>query len=135
MVEFINLHWRSGLACGALAALLAHAPAWAGDDNLPDPTRPANVSPDATDATENGQILPQLQSVLISPQRKVAVISGQTLHIGEKFAGATLIKITAHEVVLKNGTELQKLKLYPDIEKRKSSATAKPAGQTLQKDY
>jgi MSHA biogenesis protein MshK len=135
MVEFINRHgWSAACAaCWALAAMLLQVPASAGDENLPDPTRPANVSPDANSTIENAEVLPQLQSILISPYRKVAVISGQTLHIGEKFAGATLIKITAHEVVLKNGTELKKLKLYPDIEKRKSLAAAKSA--TQQKDY
>lgn len=142
MVESMKPVWRwvctccNCCTCCAMLAVLCHAPTWAGDEALPDPTRPANVSPDVTDGISNDQVLPQLQSVLISPRRRVAVISGQTLHLGEKFGAATVVKITESEVHLKNGTELQKLKLYPDIEKRKSSATrsGKPSTNPSLKD-
>ena len=91
--------------------------------DLPDPTRPA-VLPREDDS---GQLQsgPQLQSVLISPIRKLAVINGQTLHVGEKFGNSVVTRISEREVVLKNGNDVQVLKLFSLVEKRKS-----PAGKT-----
>ncbi len=98
----------------ALALLLALVglPGASAQD-LPDPTRPAiglgsgNVAA-ATPA--------QLQVVLIGRgpgARKVAVISGQTLRIGDKFDGAVLAGISENEVILRNGNKIQVLKLFP----------------------
>lgn len=108
-------------ALGVLMAALCCAPlAMAGGD-LPDPTKPAAAVTQNVDSQESTGGL-QLQSVLISPRRKLAVINGQTLHVGEKLGNAVLVKISEHEVVLKSGSETQVLKLFPDVEKRKSSA-------------
>jgi MSHA biogenesis protein MshK len=83
---------------------------------LPDPTRPANQSDWNSGMTATSG--PVLQSVLISPQRKIAIISGQAVSVGEKFGGATLIRISEGSVVLRSDNKLQTLKLFPDIEKR-----------------
>ena len=86
--------------------------------DLPDPTRPAIGlgSGNAAAATPA-----QLQVVLIGrgpAARKVAVISGQTLRIGDKFDGAVLAGISENEVVLRNGNKMQVLKLFPVPEQR-----------------
>ncbi len=104
-----------------LAALLALLPQFAVSQVLPDPTRPAIGTSQSGDA-EEAIAGPQLQSILISPTRKLAVINGQTLHVGARFGNAVVVKINAQEVVLKSGNELQTLKLFPGVEKRKSSA-------------
>lgn len=94
--------------------------------DLPDPTRPPaamDTRPDPAAGTQAGG--PILQSVLISPTRKAAIISGQTVALGEKFGDAWIVKITETEVVLRNGKEIQTLKLFPDIEKRREVSRIK----------
>ena len=100
--------------CGGIAA-----PAFA--QQLQDPTRPPASMGQAADAVAEG---PVLQSVLIGPDRKVAIISGQALRLGERFNGARLVSITDTQVVLRNGGEVQTLKLFPDIDKHRASVKA-----------
>lgn len=96
---------------------------------LADPTRPPPAFENAAqgEAANNG---PVLQSVLIAPGRKEAVISGQTVTVGQKFGDARVEKIAESEVVLRSGKNVQTLKLFPGMEK--SPATRKsgsrPAG-------
>ena len=106
-----------------LAFAAAPAAAWA--QGLADPTRPPNASAVAG-ATEISSLGPQLQSVLISPGRKLAVINGETVALGGKFGQATLVRITESQVVLKSGEETQVLKLYPGVEK---TTVARPRGR------
>lgn len=102
-----------------LLAPAAFAPAHA---QLTDPTRPpaslvATVPGASALPAEPAE--PQLQSVLISMRdggRRVAVIDGQALRLGEKFRDAVLIKITETDVVLRRGRQLQVLRLYPAAE-------------------
>jgi MSHA biogenesis protein MshK len=85
---------------------------------LPDPTRPA-IGPGSGNAAAATPA--QLQVVLIGrgpAARKVAVISGQTLRIGDKFDGAVLAAISENQVVLKNGNKTQVLKLFPVPQQR-----------------
>lgn len=98
-------------------------------ETLPDPTQPPSMVSPAQNArggagSDSG---PTLQSVLVSPQRTIAVINGQTVKTGDRFGEARVVKITESEVVLRNGKDLQVLKLFPDIEKQRtpSRATAK----------
>jgi MSHA biogenesis protein MshK len=111
------------LACGWLAMSLLISAAYA--ESLQDPTRP----PDSLTTGLAGNAVaqpsgPVLQSVLISPARKVAVISGQTVKLGEKYGKSVVVGISENEVVLQNGKELQTLKLYPNIHKRLTSTAA-----------
>jgi MSHA biogenesis protein MshK len=97
--------------------------------SLPDPTRPsasqvvAQSDPGTVGGSNGGA--PKLQSVLISPQRKEATISGHIVRLGEKFGAAVLVKVTETEAVLRTGSEVQVLKLFPNLEKR-SKPTPKP---------
>jgi MSHA biogenesis protein MshK len=86
---------------------------------LRDPTRPASaVDVPAVDGEAPGG--PVLQSVLIGPGRRVAVISGQAVHEGGKIGEATVARISESEVVLRTGKEVQTLKLFPSIETRRT---------------
>lgn len=106
-----------GLLCGALAA----AP-WALAQGFIDPTRPSSVPASPQGAHTADYVAgPVLQSVLIAPGRRVAIISGQTVRLGETFGAARLEKISAGEVVLRTGTKLQTLKLFPGFEKQPGS--------------
>ncbi|WP_230404591.1 MULTISPECIES: MSHA biogenesis protein MshK [Undibacterium] len=92
------------------------APAVVPAQELRDPTRPPTLNLSGPDIDVAPQ--PVLQSVLIGPNRKFAIIDGKTVKLNGKFGDYVLIKLTETEAVLKRGRELQTLKLFPDIEKK-----------------
>lgn len=94
---------------------------------LLDPTRPSALFTKPQASTPNlpdSATTPVLQSVLISPERRIAVINGQTLKLGDKYNRATLEKIDAHEVFLREGNQVHILKLFPGLEKKSQTAPA-----------
>ena len=115
--------------CGVLLpSLLFLASAAVLAEDLPDPTRPAlSELPAAAAVQEKGGGEPVLQSVLMSPTRKAAIINGQTVPLGGRFGEARLIRIGEGEVVLQTGDALKTLKLFPDVDKQavKGKAGAK----------
>ncbi|HTN65571.1 MAG TPA: hypothetical protein VL051_05220 [Burkholderiaceae bacterium] len=114
MDQPVRSAWRlTRLAAGCLA-LASAAAIGAG---LPDPMRPPPALT-AADGAASVSGLPVLQSVMLSPSRKVAIISGQTVALGEHYQGARLVRISEGEAVLRNGSEVQVLKLFPDLEKQ-----------------
>ena len=84
-----------------------------------DPTRPpggfAAGDPEVAGDAGGGLVL---QSVMISPSRKAAIINGAMVRLGEKYGDAVLIRVAENEVVLKSGDATQVLKMYPGVEKR-----------------
>ena len=93
------------------AGLLASLPAAA--QSLADPTRPP-AALDASRPDAAGDGLPRLQSVLISPRaggRRVAVIDGETVRLGDSFRGARVARMSQTEVELVRGRERQVLRL------------------------
>lgn len=101
----------------AMLALALCLPAAA---QLVDPTQPPPeaMAPSAAGGAASVPPAPSgLQSVLIADKpggRRVTVINGRTVRLGESIDGAVLIKITPSEVVLKRGKRLETLKLYPN---------------------
>lgn len=84
---------------------------------LPDPTRPpaeAGMMGDVA-AVPSG---PVLQSVVIRPGHRSAVISGQLLTVGERFGDAKLVQVSEGEVVLVGPEGREVLKLFPGVEKQ-----------------
>ena len=93
------------LACGAQGAPFA------------DPTRP----PGAVEGISGGASTPgtpRLESVLIGPDRRVAVINGQQVTIGTKFGGGQVVRITESEVLIRKAEGDESLKLFPQDGKR-----------------
>ena len=92
-----------------------------------DPTRPPTGSYTAGEAEVAGDAGGGLvlQSVMISPTRKSAIINGEMVLLGAKYGDAVLVKLTESEAVLKSGSETQVLKLYPGVEKREIRPVAK----------
>lgn len=90
---------------------------------LVDPTRPPSMAaagePNADSATTTTG--PILQSVLISPRRTEAIISGRTVKVGDRIGDARVIRIAENEVVLRSGAGLQTLKIFPDIQKHQNA--------------
>ena len=110
-----KLGW--GLLLGALPlATLAEV--------LPDPTTiPAEVrAPVAAD----GEAAPDsgLQSIIIAPGRRAAIINGQTVEQGGKYGDARLIRVNESSVVLRGPQGKQVLRLFPGVEIRKDKAQA-----------
>jgi MSHA biogenesis protein MshK len=95
-----------------------------------DPTRPPPGydagEPDAGDA--GGGIM--LQTVLITPTQKAAIINGVLVRLGEKYGDAVLIAVAENEVVLRSGGARQVLKLHPAVNKRESGAAAATGATT-----
>jgi len=108
-----------------LGAALALMPAVAVAQVVSDPTRPptgyADAGPEAAGDTGGGMML---QSVMISPTQKAAIINGVVVKLGEKYGDAVLIKVTEDEVVLKSDGASQVLKLHPAVEKRQIAPAA-----------
>jgi MSHA biogenesis protein MshK len=88
-----------------------------------DPTRPPDFAPaDGAPAASGGS---RLESVLIAPDRRVAVIGGQQVRLGEKFRDGRVVRITETEVVIRTAEGMQTLKLFPEVEKRPRARSEK----------
>jgi MSHA biogenesis protein MshK len=106
---------------GALA-IACVLPSQALADSLPDPTRPPaelNAVGSSAASAEEGKWV--LQSVLISPSIKSAIIAGQTVDIGERYRGAKLVEISETGVLLQTGKAVRTLKLFPELVKHPAS--------------
>jgi len=115
------------LAMGLGLGLASVSPARAADvfHGLPDPTRPYSAL-GGGDGVATGVHGLVLQSVLIAPQRRLAVINGQTLAVGERIGDATVAAIQPHEVVVKRAGGELTLRLVPRYISRDTNATPKP---------
>lgn len=80
-----------------------------------DPTRPPNVVSDEGAAAPAG---PRLESVLIAPDRRLAVISGQQVGLGGKYGEGHVVQITESEVVIRKAGGTETLRLLPEIHKQ-----------------
>jgi len=94
-----------------LALALAVAPCAAHAAPFADPTRP----PHAPEAAKGSAVLPggpRLESVLIAPDRRVAVISGQQVTLGSRFGDGQVVRITESEVLIRKPDGEESLKLF-----------------------
>jgi hypothetical protein len=101
----------------ALGAVLALMPAVASPQVANDPTRPPGGSALSDPGGDGGGGL-TLQSVMISPAYKAAMINGVMVKVGEKYGDAVLISVAENQVVLKSGGTEQVLRFYSAVEKR-----------------
>jgi len=106
---------RRGLAALAVVSALWTGPGYG--ESPADPTRPPDFADAGVSPVPSG---PLLQSVLISPERSVAVIDGETIPLGGRYGSATLVKISETEVELREGREIRRLRLFPGVERRAS---------------
>jgi len=105
----------SRVLASALAMLLVSSASAQGSAPLADPTRPPRVGPEGEVVVPEG---PRLQSVLISPTRRVAVIDGKAVVIGGRIGSATLESITESAAVLRYADRRETLRLMPAVDKR-----------------
>ena len=124
-------------------ALPVHA---VGIELLSDPTRPAIGIPAAAAAgagtgagtAAQTPVKEGLQSVIISPQRRAAVINGITLELGDKVGDATLVEVRESRVVLQSAQGKRVLELFPGVRIKKVETAmpeeAKPAALKKKKE-
>ncbi len=112
MAQYVN--WRRLVSKLAIGYFVVASMAVCSAQELKDPTRPPNLLQGAGE----GEHVPVLQSVLLAPNRKFAVIDGTTVKLNGKFGDQVLVRLTETEATLKRGKVLQTLKLFPDVEKK-----------------
>jgi hypothetical protein len=107
-----------------VASLLAIAAAGAAyGAPFGDPTRPPSVfDGDAPAGLPAG---PRLESVLIAPDRRVAVISGEEVTIGSRFRDGEVVRITEGEVLIRRPGGDELLKLFVGDGKRPAGANGR----------
>lgn len=108
-----------------LASLLLSVSQNAMAETLPDPTRPAiNLySSGAGGAVaQRNAVKRGLQSVIISPQYRAAIIDGKTVRLGDKYGNSKLIEVRENSVVLQNAQGRRVLELFPKVNIRKIEA-------------
>ncbi|MGZ5233554.1 MAG: MSHA biogenesis protein MshK [Burkholderiales bacterium] len=98
----------------AVGLLLCHGSGTA--QSINDPTRPPGAVPSADTEPEQARA-PVLQSVLITPTHRAAIINGQRVELGGRYGEARVLKITETEVVLRSVTGTEVLKMYPNVDK------------------
>ena len=88
---------------------------------LVDPTQPAEyvAVPGSAAAVSLVPSGPILQSTIVSPQRKSAVISGKPVKIGDTYEGSTIVDIMPYEVRMSRGGRETTLRLLPKLAKDK----------------
>lgn len=102
-----------------LLSILLVSQAWA----LRDPTRPANR---AAESLQNSGIFDpgaiELTSTIVSPKRKLAVINGQFLKMGQKMGGATLTDIGKGSVTFMYEGKNYHVNIHTETIRRKSGS-------------
>jgi hypothetical protein len=104
--------------CTAIACGFAHGEALAQpmSDPLRDPMRPADARKDeAPDAAPSG---PVLQVVITSPQRKLAVIDGAVVRVGDPVRGGKLAAVSDSVAVVDKSGSRDVVLMHPGIDKR-----------------
>jgi len=113
----------AGLLCNGLTAFAV--------DLLPDPTKPAveiryDTDADKGDVAETAPVLKKegLQSIMISPQYRAAVINGETIALGGKIGDATLVEVRENSVVLQGAEGKRVMELFPGVHLNKVEIAA-----------
>lgn len=112
---------RAAAAVLSVTLALAWGPAATGG-SLSDPTRPPDFTPRSAGAGPSAPAGPVLQSTLVAPNRKTAIISGKQVQIGDTFQGAVITDITAYEVRMSRGGRETRLRLLPKLTKETGTA-------------
>jgi hypothetical protein len=111
----MNLY--KGLCTVLLATLFSVSVQAMEVNELPDPTNP--YGPVAGAAPARG-----VQSILITPRRKQAIIHGRTFNVGDRVDNAVIVDILPYEVILNDGGHEKRMRLVPSLDKRKKEGGA-----------
>jgi MSHA biogenesis protein MshK len=116
-----------------LAVLLLCVSQVALSETLPDPTLPAidlnsSGGGSASDIVSDEAVPRGLQSVIISPQYRAAIINGKTVNLGGKYGNSRLVEVRENSVVLENTKGRRVLKLFPKVSIRNNGAMPHESG-------
>ena len=89
-----------------------------------DPTRPPLAAEQST-LSSGSPGGPRLESILIAPDRRIAVINGQPVTLGARIGAGEVVRITESEVVIRGAERVETLKLFPEFAKRPPSPPEK----------
>lgn len=98
-------------------------------EQLLDPTRPPAIIDTFVARAEGdqaGDMAPGLQSIIISKNRRAAIIDGENIELGGKHGDAKLIEVNEGNVVLQGAQGRQVLALFPDVQMTRKEIEAKP---------
>lgn len=85
---------------------------------ISDPTRPPDLGSGANPApTKRIKEQWQLTSTIISPQRHIAIINGETVAVGDSINKAKVISIRERQVTLQRGNRVFTLTLSDPVQK------------------
>jgi MSHA biogenesis protein MshK len=116
-----------------LAALLLSAPQIAAAEPLPDPTRPS-IDLNSSGAAGVADVVPDeaaprgLQSTIISPEYRAAIINGETVNLGGKYGDSRLVEVRENSVVLQNAQGRRVLELFPKVSIKKNEVAQHESG-------
>jgi hypothetical protein len=109
-----------------IVALLGILPIAAGE-TLPDPTHPSidlnsSGSGSAPDLLPDETATRGLQSIIISPLYRAAIINGETVTVGGTTGDSRLVEVRENSVVLQNAQGRRVLELFPKVSLKKNDA-------------
>lgn len=103
-----------------IAALLLLGTALAGNVHaLTDPTRPTDPGNYFGNAENRSDRSWFLQSILSSPQRRIAVINGTRVREGDRIGSARVVRIRDSHVLLQSRGRTLTLHLFPELIKER----------------
>lgn len=109
-----NFRYAKYIAAAGLVMPLLFSLANAEEMN--DPTRPpASIYTPDDSSDANAKKPTGLQSIIISKQRRAAIIDGQTVELGGKYGDSKLIEVNEGNVVLLSARGKQVLTLFPGV--------------------
>ena len=104
--------WMFGLGLTAMSAASTADPF----ANLPDPTRPSGWHEGGGSTVNQGLVL---QGTTVFANRRVAVINGQRLGVGDQVQGAKVVEVQPFQVRLQRAGRDIVLRLTPPLAKEK----------------
>jgi len=114
-VNGLSVLMRALMVQGWMLLSLSAIPIVSSAQTLVDPTKPPSEL--SAPAAPN-----ELQSIIISPARRAAIISGQTVELGGKVGDVRLIEVSEGSVVLQGAKGRQVLTLFPNVKIDKKAA-------------
>lgn len=115
---------------GRMASVVLLGPVFAlaampsGAQALADPTRPPSVAGLAVMDSGGGASGPVLQSILLSSKRRLAVIDGRVVKVGDRIGEARIVAIDYDSVKISDEGGISVMKLLPDAQKEKPKSKA-----------
>jgi len=120
--------FRFALVCLFMAVLVitGNHGLWAGSESLPDPTEPPggyeeSVQPKYEETKPSWKV----ESILHSGNRRLAVINGQIIHVGQSVSGGTVTAITETGVTIQYRGKHFTVRVIPEGISTKTGSNAR----------